>query len=182
MSSPAAPTPASYEAALEELEQLIGRIESGQLPLEQLLGKTDFDLFPQHLASRYRDDDRAVVESGKIFDTVEEHVTPAGKRLYVQVMKTPVYGTDGRVAERIRCTDVGSVAFRPGAPGRTPERSSSLRASSLRCRGVSRTGYAPAATAAWMLWRIHHVAYVPNLNSSLYSYLSTARNRPRFPS
>jgi exodeoxyribonuclease VII small subunit len=29
--------PASYEAALEELEQLIGRIESGQLPLEQLL-------------------------------------------------------------------------------------------------------------------------------------------------
>jgi exodeoxyribonuclease VII small subunit len=30
-------TPASYEAALEELEQLIGVIESGQLPLEQLL-------------------------------------------------------------------------------------------------------------------------------------------------
>jgi exodeoxyribonuclease VII small subunit len=30
-------TPASYEAAMEELEQLTGRIESGQLPLEQLL-------------------------------------------------------------------------------------------------------------------------------------------------
>lgn len=30
-------TPASYEAALEELEQLAGLIESGQLPLEQLL-------------------------------------------------------------------------------------------------------------------------------------------------
>jgi exodeoxyribonuclease VII small subunit len=29
--------PASYEAALEELEQLTGRIEAGQLPLEQLL-------------------------------------------------------------------------------------------------------------------------------------------------
>lgn len=29
--------PVSYEAALEELEQLVGRIESGQLPLEQLL-------------------------------------------------------------------------------------------------------------------------------------------------
>jgi exodeoxyribonuclease VII small subunit len=29
--------PASYEAALEELEQLTGLIESGQLPLEQLL-------------------------------------------------------------------------------------------------------------------------------------------------
>ncbi|HRM94373.1 MAG: exodeoxyribonuclease VII small subunit [Alicycliphilus sp.] len=29
--------PASYEAALEELEQLVARIESGQLPLEQML-------------------------------------------------------------------------------------------------------------------------------------------------
>ena len=38
-SMPKAPfnTPASYEAALEELEQLVGLIESGQLPLEQLL-------------------------------------------------------------------------------------------------------------------------------------------------
>jgi exodeoxyribonuclease VII small subunit len=30
-------TPASYEDALQELEQLTGLIESGQLPLEQLL-------------------------------------------------------------------------------------------------------------------------------------------------
>ena len=30
-------TPASYEAALQELEELTGLIESGQLPLEQLL-------------------------------------------------------------------------------------------------------------------------------------------------
>ncbi len=29
--------PASYEAALEELEKLVALIESGQLPLEQLL-------------------------------------------------------------------------------------------------------------------------------------------------
>lgn len=39
--APAAPPtpaePASYEAALEELEQLVGRIESGQLPLDEML-------------------------------------------------------------------------------------------------------------------------------------------------
>ena len=29
--------PASYEAALQELEGLVGRLESGQLPLDQLL-------------------------------------------------------------------------------------------------------------------------------------------------
>jgi exodeoxyribonuclease VII small subunit len=31
------PMPATYEAALQELEQLVGRIESGQMPLDQLL-------------------------------------------------------------------------------------------------------------------------------------------------
>jgi exodeoxyribonuclease VII small subunit len=37
MSSNPSTLPASYEAALAELDQLVGRIESGQLPLEQLL-------------------------------------------------------------------------------------------------------------------------------------------------
>ena len=31
------PMPASYEAALQELEQLVGQLESGQMPLDQLL-------------------------------------------------------------------------------------------------------------------------------------------------
>ena len=30
--------PATYEAALQELEQLVGRLESGDLPLEELMG------------------------------------------------------------------------------------------------------------------------------------------------
>lgn len=29
--------PASYEAALQELEELVARVEAGQLPLEQML-------------------------------------------------------------------------------------------------------------------------------------------------
>ncbi|MEO8021478.1 exodeoxyribonuclease VII small subunit [Polaromonas sp.] len=35
--TPAPTAPASYEAALEELETLVVRLESGQLPLDQLL-------------------------------------------------------------------------------------------------------------------------------------------------
>ena len=32
-----APLPATYEAALSELESLVGQLESGQMPLDQLL-------------------------------------------------------------------------------------------------------------------------------------------------
>lgn len=37
MAKPKTAEPAHYEAALEELEQLVARIESGQMPLEQML-------------------------------------------------------------------------------------------------------------------------------------------------
>ncbi len=37
MPKPKTTEPASYEAAQEELEQLVARIESGQMPLDQLL-------------------------------------------------------------------------------------------------------------------------------------------------
>ena len=36
-SNAAADLPATYEAALQELEQLVSHLESGQMPLEQLL-------------------------------------------------------------------------------------------------------------------------------------------------
>ncbi|MDQ7743987.1 exodeoxyribonuclease VII small subunit [Hydrogenophaga pseudoflava] len=38
-SAEASATPASYEAALEELEQLVAQLDAGQLPLDQLLGR-----------------------------------------------------------------------------------------------------------------------------------------------
>ena len=37
ISAPAPALPASYEDALQELDALVGRLESGQLPLDQLL-------------------------------------------------------------------------------------------------------------------------------------------------
>lgn len=38
-SPPAGPPPASYEAALEELERLVVQLDAGQLPLDQLLSQ-----------------------------------------------------------------------------------------------------------------------------------------------
>jgi PAS domain S-box-containing protein len=63
---------------------------------EGIKGKTDLDFFPRELAEKYRRDDQKVLESGEVLDLVEEHVTPRGEKLYVQVMKTPLFGTDGK--------------------------------------------------------------------------------------
>jgi len=68
----------------------------GQSP-DHLVGKTDLDFFPEPLAVRYRNDDRKVIETGRTLDLVEEHIKPSGSKLYVQVMKTPVIGPDGRI-------------------------------------------------------------------------------------
>ncbi|HEY8747913.1 MAG TPA: ATP-binding protein [Tepidisphaeraceae bacterium] len=59
----------------------------------EIVGNTDFDFFPKELAEKYRADDQRVIESGKLFDVVEKHITPAGDTLYVQVIKSPVYST-----------------------------------------------------------------------------------------
>jgi PAS domain S-box-containing protein len=60
-------------------------------PLSEIVGKTDFDFFPEDLAERYRRDDQAVIRTGTPFETVEQHVRPGGEKIYVQVMKTAVY-------------------------------------------------------------------------------------------
>ena len=84
--------------------------------LEEIKGKTDLDFFPKELAEKYRQDDKDVLESGQLIDIVEEHVTPKGEKLYVQVMKTPLFGPDGRpigiqgifwnVTERMRAEEM----------------------------------------------------------------------------
>jgi PAS domain S-box-containing protein len=61
----------------------------------ELIGKTDFDFFPAELAKKYRDDDAAVLASGKTLDTTEDHVTPRGERLHVQVVKVPLFDAHG---------------------------------------------------------------------------------------
>ena len=65
--------------------------------LEQIAGRTDFDFFPAVLAEKYQSDDRRVMESRQSFETVEEHLTPDRGKIYVQVVKTPLYDAEGDV-------------------------------------------------------------------------------------
>src|SRR4051812_9573577 len=65
MSTPPSAPPASYESAMEELEQLTARIESGQLPLEQLLAGYERGA---ELLKFCRDKLQAVEEQIKVLD------------------------------------------------------------------------------------------------------------------
>jgi PAS domain S-box-containing protein len=65
-------------------------------PLDEIIGKTDFDFYPPELARKYQRDDRMVIETGKIFETVEENIDPNGEKIYVHVVKTPIHGERGQ--------------------------------------------------------------------------------------
>jgi phosphoserine phosphatase RsbU/P len=67
-------------------------------PLEEIIGKTDFDFFPPELASKYQQDDRIILETGKIFETIEEHQPPGSEKMYVNVVKTPLYDSQGNIS------------------------------------------------------------------------------------
>jgi PAS domain S-box-containing protein len=64
---------------------------------EEILGKTDFDLFPKHLAAKYQEDDRAVMKSQQKIDITEENVGLDEEIRYVHVIKTPIFDPSGKV-------------------------------------------------------------------------------------
>jgi PAS domain S-box-containing protein len=65
-------------------------------PLDRVLGKTDFDINPPDLADKYRRDDRQVIETGRVFEDIEEHVGVMGKR-YLHVLKAAVRDAGGAI-------------------------------------------------------------------------------------
>lgn len=71
--------------------------EALELPLERVLGKTDFDLFPAELAEKYRGDDRRVIETGETFRAIEAYRTPGGAEKTVQVIKSPLRDEQDRI-------------------------------------------------------------------------------------
>ncbi len=65
------------------------------MPLEDLLGKTDSDLFGPELAAKYMADDAWVRRTGLPFHDIESH--PQGNEtIYVEVLKAPVKEMNGR--------------------------------------------------------------------------------------
>ena len=69
-----------------------------QLKPDDLIGKTDFDLYPKEAAEKYWHDDLSIMEKGATVEILEES-QPAGtgEKQYLHVIKTPLYDETGRV-------------------------------------------------------------------------------------
>ena len=63
----------------------------------ELIGKTDFDLFPADLAKKYMTDDRRVMQSGDLYHNVERHQVGNDKTIHAEVWKAPVHSAAGDV-------------------------------------------------------------------------------------
>jgi PAS domain S-box-containing protein len=66
-------------------------------PLDQLVGKTDFDLFPADVAKSFQSYDKAMLAAGQATRNKEWLVYPDGKKVYVETLKTPWVDKDGKV-------------------------------------------------------------------------------------
>jgi two-component system, sensor histidine kinase and response regulator len=64
---------------------------------EDVLGKTDYDFFPPELAAKYHRDDLRVINTLQELDCIEPYQKPDGEKLFIHVIKTPLYDSSGWV-------------------------------------------------------------------------------------
>ncbi|MHB8790331.1 MAG: PAS domain S-box protein [Desulfobulbaceae bacterium] len=64
---------------------------------DELVGKTDYDLFPRELADKYRTDDGRILASGHAESIEEPSVLRGGAKVWVHMVKTPIRDKDGNL-------------------------------------------------------------------------------------
>ncbi|MGA2151920.1 MAG: PAS domain S-box protein [Geobacteraceae bacterium] len=67
------------------------------MPECEQIGKTDFDFFDRERAEVFREHDRQVLEEGKQLRTEEWVTYPDGRRVLLDTLKVPFYGSDGEI-------------------------------------------------------------------------------------
>jgi len=65
---------------------------------EQIVGKTDFDLYSSDMAEKYRADDRRIMDTGATEEIEEAYRTPVGKNYVVRTVKVALRDSSGNVA------------------------------------------------------------------------------------
>ena len=81
-----------YQAVNPAFCHFIGKRE------EELIGRTDFDVFPQAAAEVYRRSDEEVVASGKLHILEREAADADGTTWWLQVAKAPIFDAAGEVS------------------------------------------------------------------------------------
>jgi PAS domain S-box-containing protein len=72
--------------------------EVGATTPDEMLGKTDFDFFPEELAAQYYADEQAIFRSGQPLVNREEPVIDhVGNRLWVLTTKVPLRDSQGQI-------------------------------------------------------------------------------------
>jgi len=66
------------------------------VPRQQLIGKSDYDLFPAEQAEFFVSNDREVLASRQLKDLPEEPIDTAGGRRFLHTKKLSIVGPDGR--------------------------------------------------------------------------------------
>ena len=76
----------------------------GAASVEEIFGKTDFDIFPEELAAGYYADERRIVESGKPLVNREEEIRERdGAVRWVLTTKVPIFDDEGH------CTGIAGM-------------------------------------------------------------------------
>jgi len=70
--------------------------ETAQRKLEDLIGKTSFDLFPADVAKRITQKDQKVINQRELFRTTEKHLHPGNTTAYIETFTFPVLNSAGQ--------------------------------------------------------------------------------------
>ncbi|MCP4691059.1 MAG: PAS domain-containing protein, partial [Desulfobacterales bacterium] len=65
--------------------------QSVEKKLEDILGKTDYEIHPGELAEKYRLDDQNIMDNRRTESIEEEWQSIGGERIYIQTVKSPLY-------------------------------------------------------------------------------------------
>ena len=66
-----------------------------KIDVNNIMGKTDYDFFPPHLAEKYINDDKIIIKSGISQEMIESYIL-RGKKFTIKTVKTPVSDSTGK--------------------------------------------------------------------------------------
>lgn len=70
--------------------------KTSEMGLDELIGKTSFDLFPADVAKRYTDKDQEVLKQRTVLRTTEKHLRPGNASAYIETFTCPVLDSSGQ--------------------------------------------------------------------------------------